>query len=284
MREVITAKSAGFCFGVRKAVETVYREAECGTGPVYTFGPIIHNETVVNDLETKGVKVLHGTEDLMKLRLGTVIIRSHGVGPDVYEICRERGLRIVDATCPFVARIHEIVRQESEKGRQVIIVGDPSHPEVTGIRGWGKDDTIVVESPAEIPSKITDPSRKMSLVAQTTYHAGKLKEIIEICQKLVYDINCFNTVCNATQERQTEAGEIASGVDAMVVIGGRNSSNTRKLVEICRAVCRNTFFIQTAEDLDPKTLTCFERIGITAGASTPQIIIEEVQTSVRSEL
>lgn len=284
MREVIVAKSAGFCFGVRKAVETVYREAENAEGPVYTYGPIIHNETVVEDLRKKGVQVIEGREELERVRSGTVIIRSHGVGREIYELCEKQGLRVVDATCPFVTRIHDIVRRECAEGKRVVIVGDPGHPEVQGIRGWGNDRTLVIESAEDLERYHVGKDEIISLVAQTTYHAGKFKEIVEKSSELGYDIHCFNTICNATQERQTEAGEIASGVDAMVVIGGRNSSNTRKLVEICSAVCGNTFFIQTSEDLNPKTLTRFERIGITAGASTPQIIIEEVQIIVRSEL
>ena len=284
MREVIVAKSAGFCFGVRKAVETVYREAENAEGPVYTYGPIIHNETVVEDLRKKGVQVIEGREELERVRCGTVIIRSHGVGREIYELCEKQGLRVVDATCPFVTRIHDIVRRECAEGKRVVIVGDPGHPEVQGIRGWGNDRTLVIESAEDLERYHVGKDEIISLVAQTTYHSGKFKEIVEKSSELGYDIHCFNTICNATQERQTEAGEIASGVDAMVVIGGRNSSNTRKLVEICSAVCGNTFFIQTSEDLNPKTLTRFERIGITAGASTPQIIIEEVQIIVRSEL
>lgn len=283
MREALVAKSAGFCFGVRKAVATVYREAEERNGAVYTYGPIIHNEEVVKDLEKKGVRVLHGKEELERIFEGTIIIRSHGVGREIYDVCRERKLRIVDATCPFVSKIHRIVREENEKGRQVLIVGAPEHPEVQGIRGWGRMDTAVLDSEEDVEKLHLSSQTPLSIVAQTTYNPVKFKKIVDKIVKLGYDIACFNTICNATKERQTEAREIAASVDGMIVIGGQSSSNTKKLVEICREVCEHTLFIQTAGDIETADLKAFGRIGITAGASTPKHIIEEVQTIVRAK-
>ncbi|MFR9307942.1 MAG: 4-hydroxy-3-methylbut-2-enyl diphosphate reductase, partial [Lachnospiraceae bacterium] len=206
------AEKAGFCFGVRKAVETVYREAEEARGEVYTYGPIIHNEEVVKDLERKGVRVLDGPEALRALRGGTVIIRSHGIGREIYEICEKKQLRVVDATCPFVAKIHRIVQEENAKGRQVIIVGDPAHPEVMGIRGWGRKDTEVIESAEDFEALGLEKGKSISIVAQTTYNLTKFKKILDKITDLGYDIACFNTICNATQERQTEAGRNASEV------------------------------------------------------------------------
>ncbi len=283
MKTIILARTAGFCFGVTRAVDTVYREAEQETGPVYTYGPIIHNEEVVRDLENRGVHVLPDRAALEALHEGTVIIRSHGVGREIYELCKNNGLRVVDATCPFVKKIHRIAEDENKKGRRVVIVGDPHHPEVEGIRGWGREDTVVIESAEELEKQVPDRSEQLSIVSQTTYKLSKFNKIIADCKNLGYHIFCFNTICNATQERQSEAQEIASGVDAMIVIGGRSSSNTRKLAEICSHECKNTFFIQTAADLIPGCLACCDRIGITAGASTPKHIIEEVQTIVGSE-
>ncbi len=284
MAEIRLAETAGFCFGVRRAVEKVYEEAGKASGPVYTYGPVIHNEEVVRDLEKKGVRVLHSEEELKDLEEGTVIIRSHGVGKKIYDICAGKDkVRLVDATCPFVGKIHEIVRRESAEGRRILIIGDASHPEVQGIRGWSMDNTDIAASEEEIGKLGIRSCDSLSVVAQTTYNSKKFIEVIDKLKNLVYDIRCFNTICNATQERQTEARNIASEADAMIVIGGKSSSNTRKLVEICREECGNVFFIQTAEDLKPLTLTSFDRIGITAGASTPQIIIEEVQNIVRSE-
>ena len=284
MAEIRLAKTAGFCFGVSRAVQKVYEEAGKASGPVYTYGPVIHNEEVVRDLEEKGVKVLHSEEELQNLQEGTVIIRSHGVGKRIYDICAGKDrVRLVDATCPFVGKIHDIIRKESAEGRRILIVGDASHPEVQGIRGWSMDNTDIAASWEDILKLGISSSDKLSVVAQTTYNSKKFLEVIDKLKKLVYDIRCFNTICNATQERQTEARNIASEADAVIVIGGKSSSNTRKLVEICREECDNVFFIQTAEDLKPLTLTSFDRIGITAGASTPQNIIEEVQNIVRSE-
>ena len=284
MAEIRLAKTAGFCFGVSRAVQKVYEEAGKASGPVYTYGPVIHNEEVVRDLEEKGVKVLHSEEELLDLQEGTVIIRSHGVGKRIYDICAGKDrVRLVDATCPFVGKIHDIIRKESAEGRRILIIGDASHPEVQGIRGWSMDNTDIAASWEDILKLGISSCDKLSVVAQTTYNSKKFLEVIDKLKKLVYDIRCFNTICNATQERQTEARNIASEADAMIVIGGKSSSNTRKLVEICREECDNVFFIQTAEDLKPLTLTSFDRIGITAGASTPQNIIEEVQNIVRSE-
>ena len=213
-----------------------------------------------------------------------MIIRSHGVGKRIYNICAGKDrVRLVDATCPFVGKIHDIIRKESAEGRRILIIGDASHPEVQGIRGWSMDNTDIAASWEDILKLGISSCDKLSVVAQTTYNSKKFLEVIDKLKKLVYDIRCFNTICNATQERQTEARNIASEADAVIVIGGKSSSNTRKLVEICREECDNVFFIQTAEDLKPLTLTSFDRIGITAGASTPQNIIEEVQNIVRSE-
>ena len=284
MAEIRLAKTAGFCFGVSRAVQKVYEEAAKASGPVYTYGPVIHNEEVVRDLEEKGVKVLHSEEELLDLQEGTVIIRSHGVGKRIYDICAGKDrVRLVDATCPFVGKIHDIIRKESAEGRKILIIGDASHPEVQGIRGWSMENTDIAASCEEVMKLDISSCDKLSVVAQTTYNSKKFVEVIDKLKKLVYDIRCFNTICNATQERQTEARNIASEADAVIVIGGKSSSNTRKLVEICREECDNVFFIQTAEDLKPLTLTSFDRIGITAGASTPQNIIEEVQNIVRSE-
>ena len=284
MAEIRLAKTAGFCFGVSRAVQKVYEEAAKASGPVYTYGPVIHNEEVVRDLEEKGVKVLHSEEELLDLQEGTVIIRSHGVGKRIYDICAGKDrVRLVDATCPFVGKIHDIIRKESAEGRKILIIGDALHPEVQGIRGWSMENTDIAASWEDVLKLGISSGDKLSVVAQTTYNSKKFIEVIDKLKKLVYDIRCFNTICNATQERQTEARNIASEADAMIVIGGKSSSNTRKLVEICREECDNVFFIQTAEDLKPLTLTSFDRIGITAGASTPQIIIEEVQNIVRSE-
>ena len=280
--KVKVAKSAGFCFGVEKAVNTVYEEAKKGDEIVYTLGPIIHNEEVVKDMRKRGVESVK-IEDLDSLPKGTVIIRSHGVSRYIYNFVKQSGHRVVDATCPFVKKIHAIVSVQSGKGNTVVIIGNPEHPEVMGIKGWGDENTYAVENIEQFINLKLKKDKEIIIVAQTTFNHKKFKEIIDKISLLGYDVRCFNTICNATQERQVEAKNIASNVDAMIVIGDKKSSNTGKLVEICQEECRNTVFIQTLEDLDYDALLSVDSVGITAGASTPKHIIEEVQNIVRSK-
>ena len=278
--EIKLANSAGFCFGVKRAVDRVYEQIESGK-KIYTFGPIIHNETVVADLEKHGVEVIDSIEALRTLSDGAVVIRSHGVPKEVYDILDEQGLECIDATCPFVKKIHRIVEKESNEESQIVIIGNDVHPEVEGIKGWCKTPAIVVESKEEAQNLSLPVNSKVCVVSQTTFNYNKFQELVEIISKKGYDINVVNTICNATEERQTEAAKIADEVDAMIVIGGTHSSNSRKLYEICKAKCENTFFIQTLEDLKMDLPDSAQLVGITAGASTPNNIIEEVQNYVR---
>ena len=280
--KVELAKSAGFCFGVEKAVNTVYEEAKKGNDIVYTLGPIIHNEEVVKDMKKRGVEAVK-IEDLASLPKGTVIIRSHGVSREIFNFVKRSGHRVVDATCPFVKKIHAIVSVQSGKGKNVVIIGNPEHPEVMGIRGWGDENTYAVENIEQFINLELKKDEEIIIVAQTTFNHKKFQEIIDKISLLGYDVRCFNTICNATQERQAEAKKIASNVDAMIVIGDKKSSNTGKLVEICQEECKNTVFIQTLEDLNYDALLSVDSVGITAGASTPKHIIEEVQNIVRSK-
>lgn len=280
--KVELAKSAGFCFGVEKAVNTVYEEAKKENEIVYTLGPIIHNEEVVRDMKKRGVEAVK-IEDLDSLPKGTVIIRSHGVSRDVYNFVKNSGHRVVDATCPFVKKIHAIVSVQSGKGKTVVIIGNPDHPEVMGIKGWGDKNTYAVENIEQFINLGLKKDEEIIIVAQTTFNHKKFQEIIDKISLLGYDVRCFNTICNATQERQAEAKKIATNVDAMIVIGDKKSSNTGKLVEICQEECKNTVFIQTLEDLNYDALLSVDSVGITAGASTPKHIIEEVQNIVRSK-
>ncbi len=280
--EIKLAKTAGFCFGVKRAVDTVYTEAEKSNETIYTFGPIIHNEQVVEDLEKKGVFVLNSVEELKTLAPGTtVIIRSHGVGREVYELMENLKLHIVDATCPFVKKIHRIVERESLAGKTIVIIGNDKHPEVEGIKGWVQGRVQVVETTEEAEAFRATADEKICIVSQTTFNYKKFEYLVEIFVKKEYDVVSINTICNATEERQTEAKKIAAEVDAMIVIGGSHSSNTQKLFEICSRECENTCYIQTLGDLDSKKLLGADVIGITAGASTPNNIILEVQEHVR---
>ena len=285
--EVKVAKTAGFCFGVQRAVDKVYELIDSCPDRLFTLGPIIHNEEVVNDLEKKGVRVA-SEEELKTLPKGsTVVIRSHGVGKKVYDQLKECGLSYVDVTCPFVLKIHRIVEKESKAGSHIVIIGDPDHPEVVGICGWCMGPYTVIRTEQDALDFVPPESKNVCIVSQTTFNYNKFKDLVEILREKRYDntvlniLNILNTICNATEERQKEAKSIAGEVDTMLVVGGRHSSNTQKLFEICKKECENTYYIQTPVDLDSDMFQCSSYVGITAGASTPKKIIEEVQEHVR---
>ena len=279
--EILLAKSAGFCFGVQRAVDTAYEHAD--EENVYTYGQIIHNEEVVGDLEKHGIKVIENDDELGLVRNSKVIIRSHGAEKRVYDILKKNNNEIIDATCPFVKKIHNIVMDECEKGHTIVIVGDRKHPEVKGIMGWCTSTPVVIGSEEEAESFVRScitgdlkTSEDISIVSQTTFNYRKFNNVVDIIRNKLYNVTAYKTICNATSVRQREAQEIASKVDAMIVIGGRNSSNTQKLYEISKKECENTYYIQTLVDLDLTTFESVSRVGITAGASTPNKIIKEV--------
>lgn len=284
--DVRIAKTAGFCFGVQRAVQLVYDEAEKETAAVCTLGPIIHNEFVVKDLREKGVLVLD--EDLRIRETGeeppsdsVIIIRSHGVSRALYEEIRKRGYRIVDATCPFVHKIHKIAAEKSEAGYAVVIIGNEDHPEVQGIRGWVSGPCAVMETPGDVDRLAFPANTPVCVVSQTTFQFDKFQELVEIICKLGYHVIVENTICNATKERQTEALDLASQSDIMLVIGSRTSSNTQKLYNLCKSQCKNTYYIQKLDDLETTHFPSDSCVGITAGASTPNNIIQEVSQHVR---
>ncbi len=279
-KKIVVAKTAGFCFGVKRAVNTVYEQIESGDDDIYTYGPIIHNEEVVNDLASKGVRVLDKEDDIKALDKGTIVIRSHGVEKRIYDIIEGKKLKLVDATCPFVKKIHNIVHEKGKEGYEIIIIGNEKHPEVEGIKGWCVGPVTVINSEEEAKNYRPIDEKRVCLVSQTTYNYNKFHKLVEIIGKIAYNVIIVNTICSATNERQVEARKIASEVDSMIVIGGKSSSNTQKLYEICSEECRNTYYIQTAEDLKNVSLVTGS-VGITAGASTPKNIIEEVQANVR---
>ncbi|CRZ34316.1 4-hydroxy-3-methylbut-2-enyl diphosphate reductase [Herbinix hemicellulosilytica] len=276
MLNIKVAKTAGFCFGVQRAVDLVYNNIG-SKEPIYTLGPITHNEQVVEDLAKKGVKVVENPEELKDLPKGTIIIRAHGIPKKLYDELSSYGHNIIDATCPFVKKIHKIV--EKEKKRHIIIVGNPDHPEIKGIMGWCNDENYTVIQDIEEAKNLNLPTDlQLCIVAQTTYNYIRFQELVEIISKKGYDIFVFNTICSATQQRQQEAYELAKVSDAMIVIGGKDSSNTRKLYEICKSECKNTYYIQKPADLDLSQFKSYRNVGITAGASTPHYIIKEVLT------
>ena len=279
------AKSAGFCFGVKRAVNLVYDEISSEDKPIYTYGPIIHNDEVVKDLEQKGVTVIKNLDELSSLEKGIIIIRSHGISREEYNRIEESGFEIKDATCPFVKKIHKLVEKHSTEGRYIIIIGNADHPEVQGIKGWVQGNNVcVVGNQDDIDNLDITLEKKVCIVSQTTFNYNKFQELVEIIKQKGYDIVVLNTICNATEERQSEAQQIASVSEAMIVIGDKKSSNTQKLFEICKNECENTYYIQTSSDMDYSKLKSINNVGITAGASTPNNIIEEVSKNVRNEL
>ena len=285
MGELTIAKSAGFCFGVTRAVNMVYEAIEKENVPIYTYGPIIHNDEVVKDMEKNGVTVINDLDDLSSYEKGVMIIRSHGISKAEYDRIKNCGFEVLNATCPFVSKIHRYVEDYSSKGYDIIIVGSPKHPEVCGIKGWAdeKCHVTIINSPEDAENYMKNSTKKLCIVSQTTFNYNKFKYLVEIITKKGYDINVVNTICNATHLRQVEAKEIASKVDAMIVIGGKNSSNTQKLYDICKNECKDTYYIQTVSNLNLKNVDSLRSIGITAGASTPKKIIEEVVLNVRDE-
>jgi len=268
--KIILAKHAGFCFGVMRAVKAVYDKVASGE-PIYTIGPIIHNPQVVDELRKKGVVI---EEDIDRIENGTVIIRSHGVVPAIYERIKEKNLKLVDATCPYVKRIHEKVRRFHENDYQIIIVGEREHPEVIGINGWCNNQAIILNDSSDIDS--LPPVKKACVVAQTTITQEKWDEVIGAITPRVQDLEIFNTICYTTSERQKEAVAISKIASVMLVIGGKNSSNTQKLFNICKQYCKRTYAIETAADIPLLHLGSNDIVGITAGASTPDWIIKEV--------
>ena len=276
MSEVTVAKSAGFCFGVDRAVKMVYSELEKNTR-VATLGPIIHNQDVVNDMKSRGARIISSVDELEEGE--TVVIRSHGV----YEQIAQKGNRMLDATCPFVSRIHKIVAEKSAEGYFILIAGDSTHPEVQGIVGHCDENCLVFKDNFELKDffekKYLNLKKRVAIVAQTTYNIVIWGECLKVIPEDNLDVVIFDTICNATDARQSDARTLAQRSDLMLVVGGRHSSNTVKLFEVCSEYCK-TYHIENADELLSLHLPAAEKIGITAGASTPAYIIKEVQTNM----
>lgn len=278
MKTIVRAENAGFCFGVKQAIEKAELAAEetvsaAGKpGRIFSMGPLIHNERVTGELEAKGIQIISSLDEASAE--DRVIIRSHGEGKHLYELARQKGIELVDATCPFVARIHKLVH---DTDKQVVIVGDRNHPEVMGIFGWCQKAAIIVSSYEEAALVEADD---LFVVTQTTIREELLNEVVKAFEDNGKKFIVNNTICNATSKRQKSCEELAKISDLMVVIGGRNSSNTKKLFEISKKYCPNTFFVENIEDLPLKQLQKCNRIGIAAGASTPECTIKEVIASM----
>lgn len=273
---VRVSESAGFCWGVERALQLTLEAAEDAPQPVHTLGPLIHNPGVIAELKAKGVGVL---DDPAMAERGTVILRSHGVPRDVKETLTASDLTVVDATCPFVTSAQEKAAGLSRDGYLVIILGDKDHPEVAALRSYAGEASLVVQSPADLPARL--PSRRIGVVVQTTQSPERLSELVAYLATKVKELLVHNTICNATEQRQAAAGNMAAEVDAVVVVGGRDSGNTLRLAELCSAGQPNTHHVESAAELDPTWFRDVRVVGVTAGASTPQEQIEAVLARLR---
>lgn len=258
------ASHAGVCYGVERALKLAAHAAESARGSVTTLGPLIHNPIVVRDLESAGVK---GAQTVDEVESGTLIIRAHGVVPQVIDQARAKGLEVLDATCPYVKKVHMAAEKLVREGYQLIVVGESGHPEVEGILGHAGDAAHVVSTPHDLDG--VDLARKVGVVVQTTQTPANLSAIVSALALRTMDLRVVNTICSATQERQDSAAELASRADVMIVIGGKNSGNTRRLAEICMACCPRTHHIEDSSEIQRTWFEGVALVGITAGASTP---------------
>lgn len=267
--QVTIAKKAGACYGVNRALELAMGCVDAPQ-PVHTLGPLIHNPLVVASLSRKGIEE---AADLDEAKSGTVVIRSHGMPPQVIDEARARGFNVVDATCPFVSKVQKNARLLADEGYRVVIIGESGHAEVEGIRAWCGDAVLaVVEEPEELPCELP---KRVGIVVQTTQSEERYERVVGFIEEHCDDVRAFKTICSATQQRQESAKELAAACDCMIVIGGRNSGNTRRLVEICESSCP-THHIESAVELDASWFADVDHVGVTAGASTPQTHIDEV--------
>lgn len=272
--EVRIADNAGFCFGVKRAMKMAWDELENKSeNNIYSLGPLIHNKQAVNRYKEKGLVEMDNLESIPSE--SKLIIRSHGVAEKVYTESKAKNMEIVDTTCPFVKKIHDIVKDFSDRGYKIIIVGNPNHPEIIGINGWCNNEAIVINKLEEIDDITFDPTQIYCVVSQTTANLESFDKIVQKLKTKINNLTVKNTICFATKERQISAIDLAREVDCMVVIGGKHSSNTQKLVNICKDLVP-TFSIETKEELEKEKFAGFKVAGVTAGASTPDWIIEEV--------
>ncbi len=273
---VEVARYAGICYGVERALKLAMEAADSGN-EVHTLGPLIHNPQAVAALKESGVGVASGLDEVGG---GTLVIRSHGVDPAIIDDAVARGLDVVDATCPHVTKAHEAAEELKRGGYSVVIVGEADHPEVEGIMAHAGGEATVVSSAAELPERL--PSRRVGIVVQTTQSLRRLDEVVEAILPRASEVRVFNTICSATGKRQQSAEELAENVDVMIIVGGHNSGNTTRLAEICGAVNPRTFHVETPDELEPAWFEGAERVGVTAGASTPDEQMRAVITAIEA--
>lgn len=279
--QLLIAEHAGFCEGVERAYKIALEQAKAGK-PVFMLGQLVHNTQVVNKLEGLGVKTVNNIDDVPQIENGTLIISAHGVAPEVYEKVNKLGFQVVDTTCPWVTNAQKIAKKLSDDNLTVIIVGDKEHPEVRGIFGWAKGRAFVVQKPDDLDSIYPKIAKDgVGVVAQTTQSEANFDAVVEKLSKRFKNVVAHKTICGATSKRQSSAINLAKKVDVMLVIGDRKSANTKRLTELCTEAGTETHQIQTAAELDNSWLAGREKIGITAGASTPEWVIDEITALLR---
>jgi len=275
--EIITAKNSGLCYGVRRALQMVKETRKGKTGKVFTLGDLIHNPQVILDLEKQDIQSI---DDLDKIEKGTVIIRSHGVSPEIYDILTKKNIEIVDATCPIVKRIQKQVAALSKKEDEIIIVGNKEHPEIKGLIGYSKGKGIIVENLSQ--AETLPVKKRRAVLAQSTQDLFFFISVVAALIEKTEELKVFNTICQSTQTRQKSTSELASCVDTLFIIGGKNSSNTQKLYQISKRILPNTHFIEKAEQITPAMVKGAKRIGLSGGASTPPEAIQEAVAMIKS--
>lgn len=286
--KIVVAKSAGFCFGVKRAVVEAYKvleqeEFKSKKQKIYSIGPLIHNETVTDDLKSKGLIELNDIDDIRGLKNEKVIIRTHGTLKSIEEELKKNGNEIIDLTCPFVSKIHNLVSEYSENGYKIIVIGDKEHPEVQGIVSRAKNDIYVIISKNDINNLKIDKNDKILVVCQTTTNVNNAQILVDILRDLFYNIKIEKTICNATENRQEEVKNLAKNSDVMLIIGSRTSSNTKKLYEISKVFCANSYLLSKKTDTKNISIKKDAVVGVSAGASTPENLIEEIIDNVRNE-
>ena len=272
--EILIAKGAGFCFGVKRAIDIAFALADKKQEGIYTFGPIIHNPQVIEKLREKGIAP---TDDIYRDDIKVLIIRTHGIPLDLMERASKAGYEIVDATCPFVTKAQHYAKLLNDDGYQVIILGDRDHPEVRGLMSYAGKDALVIDGKEELP----ELKSRVGIVVQTTQPVERLKRLTGKVIERSREMKVYNTICNSTALRLRETEEMAGGVDVMVVVGGKNSANTTQLANLCVARPVRTYHIETARELMPEWFNGAVKVGITAGASTPDWIIDEVKARIK---
>jgi 4-hydroxy-3-methylbut-2-enyl diphosphate reductase len=272
--KIIVAKKAGFCFGVKRAIDITFDLAKGSKNGIFTYGPLIHNPQVVEELKQKGIST---TDDLYSRNIKTLIIRTHGVSPKVYTETSKMGYNLIDVTCPFVKKAQNFTKRLRDEGYQVLIIGDKNHPEVQGLIGFAGSNVIV----ADKIKNLKNIKKKIGIIIQTTQSFETLKEIVLEVIATAREVKIYNTICDSTVQRMKETKEIAKKVDLMIIVGGKNSANTNQLVNLSKEACAKVYHLETAEEIEKKWLRKVEKVGISGGASTPQWIINDVIKKIR---